>query len=202
MIRWSWKKTAKRKRAKFFFLSRGGIQNVSKPVICFKSYHHGKQHLKPGSHDEAIAVVRTNVTSLLGVVDTLLMWCVSGRVIVHRTICWYAIRRAIGYWGNRLRVVVLVWVPRWSSRNSRVEHHPITFLCNRCRASRGGSRYRWLWLMLLGSVNDIVTGCAIRHWRGAGGDVWGRRRDESAGVMVHGLWMGHRMHLDRLLMGE
>lgn len=56
--------------------------------------------------------------------------------------------------------------------------------------------------MLLGSVNDIVTGCAIRHWRGAGGDVWGWWRDESAGVVVHGLWMRHRMHLDRLLMGE
>lgn len=113
---------------------------------------------------QAIAIARTDMAGLLGVVDTLLMWCVSGRVVVHRSICRYAIHRAIGYWGNRLRVVVLIWVPSWNSRNSRVKHHPITFLGNCCRASRGGGGHRWLWLMLLGRVDDVVTGCTIRHW--------------------------------------
>lgn len=55
--------------------------------------------------------------------------------------------------------------------------------------------------MLLDGVDDVVTGCTVRHWRGTRRDIRGWWRNESAGVVVHGLWMRHRMHLDRLLMG-
>lgn len=55
--------------------------------------------------------------------------------------------------------------------------------------------------MLLGRVDDVVIGCAVRHWRGTRGDIWGWWRNESTGVVEHGLLMRHRMHLDRLLVG-
>lgn len=147
-----------------------------------------------------VKTTRRKKSHLLSIVDTLLLGRRAWRIIVHRPVRGYTIHRAIGCRGYRRRIVVLVRIPRWNVWNSRIEDHPVTFLCNCSRTRRCGGCHRWLGLVRLDRVHDIMTGSSIWHGRGTRRNIWRWRGDEICpGIVVHGLLLGDWMH--HLLLG-